>query len=101
MVCRGLHSHFAFDGHVVVLIRVIQGRSPLRGSSSERPSSERPNAAANRTSDEVIPVLRHLSCGLCFALGSAALGAANREQDRLANCGVVMPEIIDVPDNIP
>jgi hypothetical protein len=34
-------------------------------------------------------------------LGSGALGAANKEQERLVNCGVVMQEIIDIPDNIP
>ena len=39
---------------------------------------------------------------LAIALfGSAALGAANKEQGRLENCGVVMQEILDVPDNIP
>ena len=39
---------------------------------------------------------------LAIALfGSAALGSANKEQGRLENCGVVMQEILDVPDNIP
>ncbi len=46
-------------------------------------------------------MLRSLSLALCFVIGSAALGAANKEQDRLENCGVVMQEILDVPDNIP
>jgi SH3 domain-containing YSC84-like protein 1 len=46
-------------------------------------------------------MLRYLSLALCFVLASAALGAANKEQDRLATCGVVMQEIIDIPDNIP
>ena len=36
-----------------------------------------------------------------FGSGSAALGAASKEQGRLENCGVVMQEILDVPDNIP
>ncbi|HEX2461783.1 MAG TPA: lipid-binding SYLF domain-containing protein [Vicinamibacterales bacterium] len=44
---------------------------------------------------------RYLAIALCFVLGSAALDAANQEQDRLENCGVVMQEILDVPDNIP
>jgi SH3 domain-containing YSC84-like protein 1 len=44
---------------------------------------------------------RYLSVALCLVLGSASLGAANKEQDRLENCGVVMQEILDVPDNIP
>jgi hypothetical protein len=44
-------------------------------------------SASNRRSDrsrrqialgEVIPMLRYLSLALCFVLGSAALGAANK-----------------------
>jgi lipid-binding SYLF domain-containing protein len=31
----------------------------------------------------------------------ASLGAQNKEQSRLENCGVVMEEILNVPDNIP
>lgn len=46
-------------------------------------------------------MLRYLSLALCLVLGSAALNAANKEQERLANCGVVMQEVLDVPDNIP
>jgi lipid-binding SYLF domain-containing protein len=35
-------------------------------------------------------------------LGSATLSAVNsKEQDRLENAGVVMQEILDIPDNIP
>jgi lipid-binding SYLF domain-containing protein len=34
-------------------------------------------------------------------LSSATLGAGNKEQGRLENCGVVMQEILDIPDNIP
>lgn len=45
-------------------------------------------------------MLRYLSLALCFVLGSTAF-AANKEQDRLENCGVVMQEILDVADNIP
>jgi lipid-binding SYLF domain-containing protein len=44
---------------------------------------------------------RYLSLAVCVVLGSATLGAANKEQARLENCGVVMQEILDVPDNIP
>jgi lipid-binding SYLF domain-containing protein len=44
---------------------------------------------------------RYLSVALCFVLGSAASDAVNKEQGRLENCGVVMQEILDVPDNIP
>ena len=46
--------------------------------------------------------MRYLSLVLCLVLGSSALGAVqNKEQARLENCGVVMQEILDVPDNIP
>jgi lipid-binding SYLF domain-containing protein len=47
-------------------------------------------------------MLRYFSVALCFVLSSAAIDAAdNKEQARLENCGVVMQEILDVPDNIP
>src|SRR4051812_34579680 len=46
-------------------------------------------------------MLRYFSLALCFVLGSTALRAENKEQDRLENCGVVMQEVLDVPDNIP
>jgi lipid-binding SYLF domain-containing protein len=48
-------------------------------------------------------MIRHLTLALvvCFGLGSAGLEAANKEQGRLENCGVVMQEILGVPDNIP
>jgi lipid-binding SYLF domain-containing protein len=46
-------------------------------------------------------MFRYLSFTLCFVLGSTALMAATKEDDRLANAGVVMQEILDVPDNIP
>jgi lipid-binding SYLF domain-containing protein len=38
---------------------------------------------------------------LCLVIGTASATAANKEQDRLENCGVVMQEILDAPDNIP
>jgi SH3 domain-containing YSC84-like protein 1 len=44
---------------------------------------------------------RYLTLALCVALGSTALSAENKEQGRLENCGVVMQEVLDVPDNIP
>lgn len=37
----------------------------------------------------------------CVVLGMATLGAQNKEQSRLENCGVVMEEVLNVPDNIP
>src|SRR5207249_5349204 len=44
---------------------------------------------------------RYLTLSLCVVLGSTALSAASKEQTRLENCGVVMQEVLDVPDNIP
>jgi lipid-binding SYLF domain-containing protein len=47
-------------------------------------------------------MFRYLSLTLCLVLGSSAVGAEqNKEQARLENCGVVMQEILDAPDNIP
>ena len=46
-------------------------------------------------------MLRYLGLAVCVVLSSAALGAQNKEQERLENCGVVMQEILDIPDNIP
>jgi lipid-binding SYLF domain-containing protein len=43
---------------------------------------------------------RYLGLALCFVLGSTVVGAANKDS-RLENCGVVMQEILDVPDNVP
>ena len=45
---------------------------------------------------------RTLTLALCLVAGSVALSAQNnKEQDRLENSGVVMQEILDIPDNIP
>ena len=44
---------------------------------------------------------RHLTLLLCVVLGSTTLSAANKEETRLENCGTVMQEVLDVPDNIP
>ncbi len=50
-------------------------------------------------------MFRYVTVALCFVLGTAPLGAQedtqNKEQGRLENCGVVMQEVLDVPDNIP
>ena len=46
-------------------------------------------------------MLRYLTLALCLVWGSTALTAENKEQNRLENCGVVMQEILDIPDNIP
>ncbi len=46
-------------------------------------------------------MVRHVSLALSILLGATALDAANKEQTRLENAGVVMEEILTVPDNIP
>ena len=42
---------------------------------------------------------RYLTLTLCVLLASASLHAD--EKGRLENCGVVMQEILDIPDNVP
>ena len=50
---------------------------------------------------------RHLSLALFLAVSASTVGAQNKsadhnkEQERLAECGVVMNEVLDVPDNVP
>lgn len=44
---------------------------------------------------------RYVVLALCLVIGTASAIAANKEQDRLENCGVVMQEILDAPDSIP
>jgi hypothetical protein len=44
---------------------------------------------------------RYLSLALCVMVGSTVFASDNKEQGRLENCGVVMEEILNVPDNIP
>ena len=46
-------------------------------------------------------MVRSVSLTLCFVMGAATLDAANKEQARLENAGVVMEEILTAPDNIP
>src|SRR3954470_1088509 len=46
-------------------------------------------------------MLKHVTLAIGLMLGSTVLGAENKQQGRLENCGVVMQEILDVPDNIP
>jgi lipid-binding SYLF domain-containing protein len=46
-------------------------------------------------------MLRKLSVTVCLMLLAVALYAANKEQERLENCGTVMQEIMNLPDNIP
>jgi len=44
---------------------------------------------------------KYLVAAACLTLVAGAVYAANKEQKRLENCGVVMQEVINVPDNIP
>jgi SH3 domain-containing YSC84-like protein 1 len=44
---------------------------------------------------------KYLVAAACLTLAATAVYAANKEQKRLENCGVVMQEVINVPDNIP
>lgn len=48
---------------------------------------------------------RYLTLAVCLGLGAATLGAQskelNKEQERLQNCGTVMEEVLNVPDNVP
>jgi SH3 domain-containing YSC84-like protein 1 len=51
-------------------------------------------------------MFRHLTFGtlsvaLCFTAGVASASDGNKEQERLQSAGVVMEEILSVPDNIP
>jgi lipid-binding SYLF domain-containing protein len=46
-------------------------------------------------------MFRSVSLAVCVVLASSAAGAASNEAERLQNAGVVMEEILSVPDNIP
>src|SRR3954464_2570978 len=46
-------------------------------------------------------MFRYFTVALCFMLASSTLRAENKEQGRLEQCGVVMQEVLGVPDNIP
>jgi SH3 domain-containing YSC84-like protein 1 len=46
-------------------------------------------------------MLRHLSLVFCLLFVIGELNAANKEQERLASAGVVLEEILNVPDDIP
>jgi lipid-binding SYLF domain-containing protein len=50
---------------------------------------------------EVSEMLRKITVGFSLLFFAVALYAANKEQERLENCGVVMQEIVNVPENIP
>ena len=46
-------------------------------------------------------MLRKLTLAVCCLFVAVVVYAANKEQGRLENCGVVMEEIMNTPENIP
>jgi lipid-binding SYLF domain-containing protein len=46
-------------------------------------------------------MFRTAALSLCLVVAVASTGAANKEESRLENSGVVLEEILGVPDNIP
>jgi SH3 domain-containing YSC84-like protein 1 len=46
-------------------------------------------------------MIRKLTMGVCILFVASGLYAANKEQERLENSGVVMEEIMNTPENIP
>lgn len=46
-------------------------------------------------------MIRTFTLGVCILLVAGGLYAADKEQDRLENSGVVMEEIMNTPENIP
>jgi lipid-binding SYLF domain-containing protein len=44
---------------------------------------------------------RYFAVAVCLLFAAAAVYAATKEQKRLENCGVVMQEILNIPDNLP
>lgn len=46
-------------------------------------------------------MIRKLTLGVCILFVAGGLSAANKEQKRLENSGVVMEEIMNTPENIP
>lgn len=46
-------------------------------------------------------MIRKLTLGVCILFVAAGLCAANKEEKRLENSGVVMEEIMNTPENIP
>lgn len=44
---------------------------------------------------------RSLVVAVCLSFAAGAVYAATKEQKRLANCGLVMQEVLNIPDNLP
>ena len=46
-------------------------------------------------------MFRTAALSLCLVVALASTGAANKEESRLETSGVVLEEVLGVPDNIP
>jgi lipid-binding SYLF domain-containing protein len=46
-------------------------------------------------------MFRSISLAMCFMVCAVSLGAQDKEESRLENAGIVMEEILDIPDGIP
>jgi SH3 domain-containing YSC84-like protein 1 len=44
---------------------------------------------------------RYFATAVCVSFAAGAVYAATKEQKRLENCGVVMQEVLNIPDNLP
>ena len=44
---------------------------------------------------------RYFVVAMCLSIAASAVYAATKEQKRLENCGVVMQEVLNIPDNLP
>jgi lipid-binding SYLF domain-containing protein len=44
---------------------------------------------------------RYFVIAMCLAVAASPIYAATKEQKRLENCGVVMQEVLNIPDNLP
>jgi lipid-binding SYLF domain-containing protein len=44
---------------------------------------------------------RYFVAAMCLSVAAGAVYAATKEQKRLENCGIVMQEILNIPDNLP
>jgi lipid-binding SYLF domain-containing protein len=44
---------------------------------------------------------RSLAIGVCLSFAAGAVYAATKEQKRLENCGLVLQEVLNIPDNLP
>jgi SH3 domain-containing YSC84-like protein 1 len=44
---------------------------------------------------------RSLVIGVCLSFAAGAVYAATKEQKRLENCGLVLQEVLKIPDNLP